>query len=132
MMSFTFDNWQLPDDITSDANLLVNIVNDAQFRLVVQDIIGENFEIIWTSKGAAIDSDWNGHDLVQSGRLRDAMTNNPSFRIVGNTIVFNTDVPYGVFVNNLYRYMGITNAAKSKLTNAVIDYLDRNGAANWS
>jgi len=132
MISFELIGFDVFDDLRLDAFLLQDLADDPQFRNDIQEIIGENFELIWNTRGGAIGADWNGNDLVDTGALRNSMVNSPSFTIVGDTIIFNAGTSYGVFVNDMYEFMDITKEARSKLDNAVINYLIRNGKFNWS
>lgn len=99
----------------------------------LRGIVAENYQDIWSSKGAAISSDWNGNTLVKSGRLRSSLTN-PSRLVVrqsGGLISFGTSVPYGKYVNNMYRFEGLTAEAVGQIDDLVEDFLDNRTQANW-
>lgn len=121
-----FENIQ--DDLDNlDAYLAGPVIND------LRDIVADNYQEIWSSKGAAINSNWNGNTLVKSGRLRNSLTNPNQLQVrqAGGLISFGTSVPYGKYVNGMYRFEGLTADAIDKIDDLVEKFLDTRTKANW-
>lgn len=118
----------IQDDLQNlDAYLAAGVIND------MRDIVADNYQDIWSSKGAAINSNWNGNTLVKSGRLRNSLTN-PNQLVVrqtGGLISFGTSVPYGKYVNDMYRFEGLTADAVDQIDDLVEEFLDNRTKANW-
>lgn len=116
-----------------DVKLISNLEQNDYFREVCRDIIKKNFTEVWRSKGRAINEDWAGRTLVKSGNLRDSLTTNRiDVAFVGGALVFSSPVYYSTFVNDLYKFYGITEAANDDLTSAVGEVLRREGQLQWS
>jgi len=100
---------------------LDKIQEDLQFKQDMRTALAANFQQIWASQGTAIGSDWRGHTLVKSGRLRGSLTNtqNLVLRQVGDSILIGSSVSYAPYVNNMYRFYGITTSTNNAIGSAV-------------
>lgn len=79
-----------------------------------QRIIQKNFENIWNTRGAAINSDWQGNDLVNTGSLRRSLTGG-TINVSGTTISITATPPYASYVNDKYTFMQLTEETKRDL-----------------
>jgi len=121
------------DDLKHDVRLVQDLSRDAYFLDLAKDAINKNFEAIWRSKGVAINEDWNGRTLVKTGNLRNSLTTNRiQLRVAGDILYFESTVYYAGFVNDLYRFYGITQETSKKLSEAVGTILKRRGRLNWT
>lgn len=86
----------------------------------VDRILAENFEEIWDSQGAAIEANWKGRDLYQTGTLYNTLLRG------GYT---NTFLPYGFsvtpaqpynYIASEYPFLGLTQVSKRKLLGLLI------------
>lgn len=135
-MNITITGWRnveqvfenIQDDLENlDAYLAGGVVDD------LRDIVADNYQDVWSSKGAAINSNWNGNTLVKSGRLRNSLTNPNQLQVrqAGGLISFGTSVPYGKYVNAMYRFEGLTSEAIGQIDDLVEEFLDTRTKANW-
>lgn len=102
-----------------------NIQSDIQFKSDVSEAIADGFQQIWSTRGSAIGADWDGHDLVRTGRLRNSLIN-PSrldMRVIGNTLIISGGTPYASYVNDSFRFLGITNTTNNMITDAISSYI---------
>ena len=121
------------DDLNHDLGLLQELEDNQVFRAEVQKILQKNFTDIWATRGAAINESWDGHTLVQTGNLRNSLTTNRlQIRVIGNRLYFESNVSYAPYVNDLYRFYGITPTAADALDDAVSEVLKKNGKLRWS
>ena len=126
---------ELVDDLEHDLNMVKDIADDDTFVEELRSIMADNFGDIWVTKGRAIGSDWNGRTLVQTGNLRDSLRNEMRLRVrrVGpNLLVFDSSVFYAQYVNQLYRFYGVTDEAEGDIASAVGAVLRQKGRLNWS
>lgn len=126
---------ELVDDLEHDLNMVKDLADDDTFVEELRTIMADNFGDIWVTKGRAIGSDWNGKTLVQTGNLRDSLRNEMRLRVrrVGpNLLVFDSSVFYAQYVNQLYRFYGITDEAEGDMASAVGAVLRKKGKLNWS
>ena len=135
-MNITITGWRnveqvfenIQDDLENlDAYLAGGVVDD------LRDIVADNYQDVWSSKGAAINSNWNGNTLVKSGRLRNSLTNPNQLQVrqAGGLISFGTTIPYGKYVNAMYRFEGLTAEAIEQIDDLVEEFLDTRTKANW-
>ena len=134
-MNITITGWRnveqvfenIQDDLENlDAYLAGGVVDD------LRDIVADNYQDVWSSKGAAINSNWNGNTLVKSGRLRNSLANPNKLQVrqAGGLISFGTSVPYGKYVNAMYRFEGLTAEAIEQIDDLVEEFLDTRTKAN--
>lgn len=126
---------ELVDDLEHDLNMLKDLADDDTFVEELRTIMADNFGDIWVTRGRAIGSDWNEKTLVQTGNLRDSLRNEMRLRVrrVGpNLLVFDSSVFYAQYVNQLYRFYGITDEAEGDMASAVGAVLRKKGKLNWS
>jgi len=135
---FTFDFTELVelvDDLEHDLNMVKDIADDDMFVEELRTIMADNFGDIWVTKGRAIGSDWNGRTLVQTGNLRDSLRNEMRLRVrrVGpDLLVFDSSVFYARYVNQMYRFYGVTDEAEGDIASAVGAVLRQKGKLRWS
>jgi len=116
-----------------DVELIQDLEQNDYFREVCKNIIKKNFREVWSSQGASINEDWNERTLVKTGNLRDSLTTNRiNITITKNTLIFNSTVPYASFVNDLYKFYGLSAATENDLSSAVGEVLRRQGKLNWT
>jgi len=106
---------------------LDKIQEDVQFKQDMRTALAANFQQIWASQGAAIGSDWKGNTLVKSGRLRASLTNTQNLVLqqVGDSILIGSSVSYAPYVNNMYKFYGITTSANNAIGTAVGEFWRR-------
>ena len=135
---FTFDFTELVelvDDLEHDLNMVKDIADDDMFVEELRTIMADNFGDIWVTKGRAIGADWNGRTLVQTGNLRDSLRNEMRLRVrrVGpDLLVFDSSVFYARYVNQMYRFYGVTDEAEGDIASAVGAVLRQKGKLRWS
>ncbi len=134
MIKFDFSDLSaVLDDVQDDLEGLENYI-DRGMELDLRNVVAESYTDIWRTRGAAIDSDWNGNDLVQSGRLRNSLTK-PSALVVrrsGNVLTFGTAVPYGKYVNERYRFEGLVPGTEERIAELIEEYMDTRTKLNWN
>lgn len=119
----------LKTDLMSLDNYLSNEVDED-----LRAIIAGNFEQIWATKGSAIGEDWNGRTLVDTGALRNSLTNPGELMVTvqNGLITFGSNVSYAPYVNAMYTFEGLTPEAVSQIDNLVYNFLIRRTRGNWS
>jgi hypothetical protein len=119
--------------VVSDIASLDSILSDPKFISDLRVVIAENYDDIWDSQGAAIGEDWNGRDLIQTGRLKASLTvpGQIDIQIFGDSIVFGTTVPYATDVSQGITFAGITNETPNAISELIAKYLNENGQADW-
>lgn len=118
-----------------DVHTLEDILEEPEFLNELRDIVAENFEEIFASEGSSIDEDWDGHSLVDTGRLKASLVNPGELRIQVYTdaIVFGSDVPYSGYVNDRYRWAGIETEKVSEIGDLINRWLREYGEyGGWS
>jgi hypothetical protein len=117
-----------------DAQILSSITKDPYFIQRAEEIIAQNFDEVWDSEGGVIGSDWNGRDLVQTGNLRDSLTNGGSLKVTisGNMIIFGSTVEYAQYVNDDYPFFGFTQYTAQRLGDLIGEFLQIRGELDWS
>jgi len=134
MISFDFTELtQWADDLQSDIALLEDMAQDQGFLRSLEELVAQNFDRVFDTEGANIGSDWDGNDLVDTGRLKVSLTSigEMNIQIVGDTIIFSSGVSYSSFVNDNFRFYGIDDEFDSALSDLVTDYLRQNGKLDW-
>ena len=116
-----------------DARLIQRAMQDQQFIDHIRDIVKQNFRDVWASKGAAIDQDWAGRTLVQTGNLRNSLTTDRiEMRVINGVLTFESRVTYSKFVNDMYTYYGLTDKAQRQIQGESIGWLLKNqGRLRW-
>ncbi len=105
MLSISFSNRDIFSDLIK--RLQQPLTNEEERDIA--DVIQDNFEEVWSSKGASIGSPWkNNVDLVETGALRNQMTSGRNFRITKNQIIISSTLPYSSFVDKKYPYMDLS------------------------
>ena len=135
MLSMNFsDMLSLTSRLKHDTLLVKRAMSDQQFIDHLQDIIKQNFKDVWDSQGAAIDSDWAGRTLVDTGNLKSSLTTNRiQVRVVNGVVLFESNVSYSRFVNDLYTFYGLTNKAQRQIKGESIGWLLKNqGQLRWT
>lgn len=89
-------------------------LTEAETRQAVK----ENFEEIWATKGAAIGADWQGNDLVRTGRLYSIMTD-PALATWDDGVLNIPLPPQYVALNEKYRFFGLTEKTRQKFLGGV-------------
>ncbi len=125
---------QMLDDLESDLNSLGMLAEEPSFVQMATDLVGQNMDEVWASKGSAINESWNGNTLVKTGNLRNSWRNPNSLRVSvqGNIITFGSNVSYSPYVNNTYTFIGVTNRTQNEAAGLVDKWLQQNGKLNWN
>ena len=114
MLSISFSN----RDIFSDLIKRLKEPLTSEQERDIADAIQDNFEEVWSSKGASIGSAWeNNVDLVETGALRNQMTSGRNFRITKNQIIISSTLPYSSFVDKKYPYMDLSAGTLRRIAN---------------
>ena len=135
MISFSgFDDViKIFDNLNDDLRMLSKLETDPRFLADLKVILSENFDEIWSSQGGAIGENWKGNDLIDSGELKASFkSGNIEVTVTADGITFGTSVNYAKYVNEKYRFMGITGSTDEKIAQLVIKYLQTYGKTNWS
>lgn len=124
---------QLVMDLDHDIEMLIGMASDTRFQELVSEDIADNFSDVWGSRGGSIDSDWNGHDLVETGNLRDSLTNANRLvvSVIGDSIVFSSSIDYASYVNDEYPFMEISGATVDQINRSISSYLVYYGKLSW-
>jgi len=117
-----------------DMQLLINLLDDPTFIDLLRGLLANNFDRVWSSKGASIGEDWDGRTLVKTGRLRASLTRpgQIQFTISGNEVTFTSGVGYDRYVNDTYRFYGVDNTFDNALGDLVNGYLKQYGQLQWT
>ena len=114
MLSISFSNRDIFSDLIK--RLQQPLTNEEERDIA--DAIQDNFEEVWSSKGASIGSPWgNNVDLVETGALRNQMTSGRNFRITKNQIIISSTLPYSSFVDKKYPFMDLSAGALRRIAN---------------
>lgn len=122
------------DNLTGDVSEFSQWLRSSEFQSELREIMGENFEIIFDSDGGAIGSDWDGNDLVDTGALKESLTN-PSrlkVQVSGDRIIFSSDESYAPYVNDRYKFYGVAPQTQNKIVDLIENYLPRRGKLQWT
>jgi len=113
--------------IISRVSALEDIEQDLEFKREVVEVIAANNQQVFASTGSAIGSDWKGNDLVRSGTLKRAYTSTSSLTltVTNNSLIIGTSVPYASFVNDKYKFVGLTNSGVQGISQAIDNYIKR-------
>ena len=112
MLSISFSN----RDIFSDLIKRLKEPLTSEQERDIADAIQDNFEEVWSSKGASIGSPWgNNVDLVETGALKQEMTSGRGIKINPQSIAITSSRPYASFVNKRYRFMALSSKALRQL-----------------
>lgn len=122
------------DDLESDLTSLGMLPEEHTFVNLMTDLVANNFAEIWNSQGSAIGESWNGRTLVDTGNLRGSYKDPTALRVTvsNDTITFGSNVSYAPYVNDMYQFIGITQATAANSANIVDQWLRENGKLNWS
>jgi len=117
-----------------DLLLLADINDDSFYIEQLREIIANNFRSVWSSDGSIIGEDWDGHDLVRTGNLRNSLTTASRIRVtrVGSLVFFGSDVSYAEYVNDDYTFIGLSDPAQQAINNVVTQWLEVKGNLPWS
>jgi hypothetical protein len=114
MLSISFSNRDIFSDLIK--RLKEPLTNEQERDIA--DAIQDNFEEVWSSKGASIGSPWeNNVDLVETGALRNQMTSGRNFRITKNQIIISSTLPYSSFVDKKYPFMDLSAGTLKRIAN---------------
>lgn len=136
-MQFTIDGL---NELGGIINLLIQdmyslkiLEQNAYFIERLKLIVAENFSSVWNSEGSIINESWKGRDLVDTGNLRSSLTNARRLKLtqVGSLIIVSSEVSYAEWVNDDYKFYGISSESQQKLTSLIGEYLKANGNINW-
>lgn len=121
-------------DLESDIKLLTEMVRDPMFLSKIEDLVNSNFDRVFETQGLNIGSDWQGNDLVDTGRLKLSLTTKGQLdiQVSGNEIVFSSSVSYSSLVNDRFVFYGIDDEFDSKFNEIVSDFLIENGKLEWT
>lgn len=124
----------LLEDLRHDSSILVGLASNQAFIDDLRDIVANNFDRVFDTRGSNIGSNWNGNDLVRSGELKLSVTSpgRLDVQLVGNAVVFSSTVNYSKHVNNRYEFFGIDDTFNRELGNLVSNYLQDSSKLNWS
>ena len=134
MIQFDFsDLQQWAEDIQHDISLLEEMVSDEDFVRSLEQLVAQNFDRVFDTGGNNIGSDWDGNDLVDTGRLKLSLTSigEMNIQVTGDTLVFQSNVSYSSFVNDNFRFYGVDDKFDSELTQLVTHYLQTKGRLSW-
>jgi len=121
------------EDLKHDVNLIQDFTNDQYFRSQITEIINKNFQDIWNTQGSSIGENWKGRTLVKTGNLRNSLTTpRISVRVTNNVVYFNSPVPYASFVNEMYRFYGVSAETTEEIAELWGDVLRTQGRLNWT
>ena len=119
-------------DLQHDVDLLKDLEEDRVFIEAVREAIKDNFREVWSTQGTAIGEDWSGRTLVKTGNLRSSLTTDRlKITITRQALIFSSDASYGRYVNELYRWAGISPRTQNKINDAVGEVLRRKGKLTW-
>ena len=132
----TFDTSGIQDLVSAlehDARLLQNLIQDDVFLDRLTELVSENFERVFGSKGSNIGEDWNGNTLVKTGNLKLSLTspNRLNVQVFGNAVTFSSTVYYAGYVNDLYVFYGVDNEFDRALSRLVTNFLRDYGELEW-
>lgn len=134
MISFDFTELtQWSEDLQHDIALLEGLSQDDDFMRSLEELVAQNFDRVFDTEGSNIGEDWGGNDLVDTGRLKVSLTSvgEMNIQVVGDSIVFSSNVPYSSFVNDNFRFYGVDESFDEELTQLVTEYLQRKGELDW-
>lgn len=80
----------------------------------IKEILADNFREIWATQGEAIDSDWNGNDLVGTGYLRSYMTDLNQYQATEYSVLVSVPEKYRA-LNDRYPFVGLTRNSYKRL-----------------
>ena len=134
MLNFdTSDLDNLVDALDHDTDLLAGLISDEIFLDRLTELVSENFERVFGTKGSNIGEDWNGRTLVKTGNLKLSLTS-PSrlnVQVFGNQVTFSSTVYYAGYVNDLYVFYGVDNEFDRALSRLVTNFLKDYGELEW-
>ena len=134
MIDFDFsDLQQWAEDIQHDISLLEEMVSDEDFVRSLEQLVAQNFDRVFDTGGNNIGSDWDGNDLVDTGRLKLSLTSigEMNIQVSQGMLIFQSNVSYSSFVADNFRSYGVDDEFDEKLTRLVTEYLQRNGRLSW-
>jgi hypothetical protein len=113
MLSLVFDNKDFFGDIAAGIGLRL----DNSQKDYVEELIIENFEDIWATRGAYINGRrWaGGVDLVDTGRLREDLTSGRRIAITERSITVWTIVPYASYVDQKYPFLDMSASTLERI-----------------
>ena len=131
-----FDAGEIQDLVSAlehDGALLQNLIQDDVFLDRLTELVSENFERVFGSKGSNIGEDWNGRTLVKTGNLKLSLTspNRLNVQVAGNAVTFSSTVYYAGYVNDLYVFYGVDNEFDRALSRLVTNFLRDYGELEW-
>jgi len=117
-----------------DLSMVASLSTDSQFIGELKDVVAFGFDEVWASKGALIGANWDGHDLVKTGRLRASMTEPYllDLKIVGDLFIFSSNVPYSGYVDERYKFSEIPSSIIVDILRLVQIYLNKYGNLDWT
>ena len=132
----TFDTSEIQDLVSAlehDGTLLKNLIQDDVFLDRLTELVSENFERVFDTKGFNIGEDWNGNTLVKTGNLKLSLTspNRLNVQVFGNAVTFSSTVYYAGYVNDLYVFYGVDNEFDRALSRLVTNFLRDFGELEW-
>lgn len=135
MIDFDFTELsQWAEDLKHDVELLEDMAQDDDFLRSLEQLVAQNFDRVFDTEGSNIGSDWDGNDLVDTGRLKVSLTSvgEMNIQVAGDTIIFSSNVSYSSFVNDNFRFYGVDDEFDAELSDLVTDYLKRRGKLDWN
>ena len=133
----TFDTSEIQDLVSAlehDGTLLQNLIQDDVFLDRLTELVSENFDRVFATKGSNIGEDWNGNTLVKTGNLKLSLTspNRLNVQVFGNAVTFSSTVYYAGYVNDLYVFYGTDNEFDRALSLLVTNFLRDYGELEWT
>lgn len=121
-------------DLTSDMGGLQQYLRSTGFETELRELVGQNFEVVWSSKGAVIGENWDGNTLVDTGNLRDSLTTPGRLNVtqVGDRLVFSSDASYAPYVNARFSFYGLSPQTESAIVELINRWLKTYGQLRWS
>lgn len=79
---------------------------------------------IWQTKGGEIGSDWQGHTLIDTGKLFDSL-NSEQIEISGNgtKLVYTSNVDYSKYVDEKYGIYGFSSTLEIQLDTVIRKFI---------
>jgi hypothetical protein len=99
---------------------------DYKLQQRINEILAEQGQRTWDTKGGEIGANWGPYDLVDTGELRESMTNPNRIKVkgFGTTFSVESDVDYAVYVNERWgRIYGMSQTTKDQIEEAIRKYV---------
>lgn len=92
-------------------------------RSDLQTMVNENNERVWATQGTNIGGNWEGNTLVATGALKGSLVN-ASLMIVGDSIVWSSDLDYAEFVDQKFKIYGADDKLLMDIAEGFVQWFD--------